>query len=96
LAATLEITSPELRPTLRAIGFIDAGWLANNNPNGANKPDNDRLVSVGVGLRYGTEPFALSLDYGRIVKGSRVSQTLNSASPQRGDDRLYLNFAWRF
>jgi hemolysin activation/secretion protein len=96
LAATFEITTPELRPTLRAIGFVDAGWLANNNPNGANKPGSDRLMSVGFGLRYGADPFALSLDYGRIVKGSRVSPTLNSAVPQRGDDRVYLNFAWRF
>ncbi|HKB52465.1 MAG TPA: ShlB/FhaC/HecB family hemolysin secretion/activation protein, partial [Ramlibacter sp.] len=96
LAATLEITTPELRPALRAIGFADAGWLVNNSPNGQNKPPSDRLVSLGVGLRYGADPFAAALDYGRIVVGSRVPLTLNSASPQRGNDRLYVSFSWRF
>jgi hemolysin activation/secretion protein len=96
LAATLEITTPELRPALRAVGFIDAGWLANNDPNGITKPTNDRLLSVGFGVRYGADPFAVSLDYGRLVTGSRVPLTANSSSPQRGDDRVYLNFSWRF
>ncbi len=96
VAASLEVTTPELRPALRLVGFVDAGWLANNSPNGANKPSSDRLASVGVGLRYGGEKFSGSLDYGRIVQGSRVPLTLNSASPQRGDDRVYVNIAWRF
>lgn len=96
LAATFELTTPELRPTLRAIGFVDAGWVANNSPNGANKPASDHLVSVGVGLRYGVEPFAASLDYGRIMVGSRVPLSLNSASPQRGNDRFYVSLSWRF
>jgi outer membrane protein assembly factor BamA len=96
LAATLEITTPELRPSLRAVGFVDAGWLANNDPNASTKPASDRLVSVGFGMRYGVEPFAVSLDYGRLVTGSRVPLSVNSSSPQRGDDRVYLNFSWRF
>lgn len=96
IAASLEVTTPELRPALRLVGFVDAGWLGNNSPNGANKPSSDRLASVGVGVRYGGDRFGGSLDYGRIVKGSRVPLALNSASPQRGDDRVYVNFSWRF
>jgi hemolysin activation/secretion protein len=96
LAATFEVTTPELRPRLRLLGFVDAGWLANNDPNGANKPSSDRLVSVGVGARFGGESFGVSLDYGRIVRGSRVPLALNSTAPQRGDDRYYVNFSWRF
>ena len=96
VAATFEVTTPELRPALRLVAFADAGWLGNNSPNGANKPSSDRLASVGVGVRYGGDRFAGSLDYGRLVKGSRVPLSLNSASPQRGDDRVYVNFSWRF
>ncbi|HEY0887130.1 MAG TPA: ShlB/FhaC/HecB family hemolysin secretion/activation protein [Ramlibacter sp.] len=96
VAASLEVATPELRPALRLVGFADAGWLGNNSPNGANKPPADRLASVGVGVRYGGERFGGSLDYGRIVEGSRVPLALNSASPRRGDDRAYVNFSWRF
>ncbi len=96
VAASLEITTPELRPALRVVGFVDAGWIGNNRPDEANKPPSDRLASVGFGVRFGGEPFAASLDYGRLVKGSRVPLALNSASPQRGDDRVYVNFSWRF
>lgn len=96
VAASLEVTTPELGPALRLVGFVDAGWLGNNSPNGANKPSSDRLASIGVGVRYGGERFGGSLDYGRIVKGSRVPLALNSASPRRGDDRVYVNFSWRF
>ncbi len=96
LSASLEVTTPELTSGLRLLGFVDAGWLGNNRPNGANKPSSDRLASVGVGLRYAKEPFALSLDYGRVVTGSRVPVTLNASSPQSGDDRLYINLSLRF
>jgi hemolysin activation/secretion protein len=96
VSASLEITSPELATGLRLLGFVDAGWLGNNSPNGANKPSSDRLASVGLGLRYAKEPFAVSLDYGRLVTGSRVPLALNSAAPQRGDDRFYVNLSLRF
>ena len=96
VAASLEVTTPELRPALRLGAFADAGWLGNNSPNGANKPSSDRLASIGVGERYGGERFGGSLEYGRIVKGSRVPLALNSASPQPGDERVYLNVSWRF
>jgi len=95
LVATLEVTTPELKTGLRLLGFVDAGWLGNNSPNDTNKRSSDRLASLGVGLRYLAGAFAASLDYGRIVTGSRVPLTLNSASPRRGDDRLYLNVSWR-
>ena len=81
---------------LRLLGFLDAGWLGNNSPNGANKPSSDRLASAGLGLRYAKEPFAVSLDYGRLVTGSRVPLAVNSAAPQQGDDRFYVNLSLRF
>ena len=95
LSATFEVTTPELRPGLRALGFVDAGWLGNNNPTPP-KPTSDRLASAGLGLRYGAGNYALSVDYGRIISGSRVPLTLNSSAPQRGDKRFYVNVSARF
>jgi hemolysin activation/secretion protein len=96
VAGSLEVTTPELGTGLRLLGFLDAGWLGNNSPNGTNKPSSDHLASIGVGLRYVKEPFAASLDYGRLLNSSRVPLALNSASPQRGDDRFYVNLSIRF
>ena len=94
--ASLEITTPELAAGLRLIGFVDAGWLGNNQPNETTKPGSDTLASLGLGLRYGNGPFAASLEYGRLLNGSKVPLSANSAAPQRGDDRLYVNVTWRF
>ena len=95
VTATLEVTTPEVYPGLRLLGFIDAGWLGNNNPTPP-RPGTDRLASVGLGLRYGNGPYAVSVDYGHILSGSRVPLSVNSSSPQRGDNRLYLNLSVRF
>ncbi len=96
LSATVEVTTPELAPGLRLLGFVDAGWLGNNHPDDTNKPSSDHLASVGLGLRYGNGPLAAALDYGRVVSGSKVPLSVNSAAPQRGEDRLYVNVTWRF
>jgi hemolysin activation/secretion protein len=96
LSATLEITTPELIAGLRALGFVDAGYVWNNDPDGLNKPGSDRLASVGLGLRYAMGPFVASLDYGRLVVGSRVPLSVNSAAPQNGEDRWYVNLGMRF
>lgn len=96
LSATVEVLTPELLAGLRLLGFVDAGWLGNNSPNGANKPSSDRLASVGLGLRFLAEPLALSLDYGRLVVGSRVPLAFNSAAPQKGDQRVYVSVSVRF
>ena len=95
LSGTLEVTMPELMPGLRLLGFVDAGWLGNNNPTPP-KPTTDRLASAGLGLRYGSGAYTVSMDYGRIVSGSRVPLSLNSSSPQRGDERFYVAVSVRF
>jgi hemolysin activation/secretion protein len=94
--ATLELATPELAKGLRMLGFVDSGWLHNNLPNGANKVGSDQLRSAGLGLRYGTPDVAVSADYGRIVTGSSVPLTLNSASPQKGDQKVHVNVTARF
>ncbi|MEO7390799.1 MAG: ShlB/FhaC/HecB family hemolysin secretion/activation protein [Ramlibacter sp.] len=96
VSATVEVSTPELQPGLRLLGFVDAGWLSNNNSNGTTKPSSDRLASVGLGLRFAREPFSVSLDYGRLINGSRVPLSVNSSSPQKGDDRFYVNLSVRF
>lgn len=96
ISASLEVTTPELTEGLRFVGFLDAGWVSNNNPNGASKPSSDRLAGLGLGLRYGKGPVALTADYGRLVRGSVVPLTTNTGSPQKGDDKLYVNISVRF
>ena len=96
LAGTLEVSTPELAPGLRLFGFTDAGQLWNNDPDGLVKLSSDRLASVGAGLRFSRGPVVASIEYGRLVTGSRVSRALNTAAPERGDDRVYLNLGIRF
>lgn len=96
LSGSVEVSTPELFPGMRLLGFVDAGWVSNNSPNGTNKPSDDRLASVGLGLRYASGMFAVSADYGRLVLGSRVPLSINTASPQKGDDKFYVNLSVRF
>lgn len=102
IQSTFELTTPELVPGLRVHGFVDAGWLGNNSsdnparPNPADKPSSDSIASVGLGLRYSTGPFGLSMDYGRLVAGSKVPLTANAGAPRRGDDRFYVNLSVKF
>lgn len=96
LSTALELSTPELASGLRVLGFVDAGWLSNNQPNGANKPGSDRLASTGLGLRYGTQSLTLAADYGYVMKGSVLAQTLNSAAPKKGDQKLHVNLTAKF
>lgn len=96
LFASLEVNTPELQPGLRLLGFVDAGWLRNNNPNATNKPASDHLASVGLGLRYSRGTFALSAEWGRIVTGSVLATAANPAMPRAGDNKLHVNLTARF
>ncbi len=96
LFLSTEITTPELAPGLRLLGFFDAGWLANRNPNGNPKPATDSLSSAGVGLRYNLPAVSVSADYGRILTGSTLPYTAGSGVPQNGDQKLHVNLSARF
>ncbi|RYF15147.1 MAG: hypothetical protein EOO30_15645 [Comamonadaceae bacterium] len=96
VSASIEMLTPELAPGLRLLGFVDAGTLRNHKANGFNRPASDTLASVGGGLRYTRGAFVASADYGRLVKGSRVPQSVNSASPQDGDERFYISVGVSF
>ena len=95
--ASTEVSTKELMPGLRVLGFVDAGWLNNNNPNGNPKPSSDSLSSVGLGLRFSSKAgFAVSADYGRIMGGSLLPFVPNSGIPQSGDSKFHINFSARF
>ena len=91
-----ELTTPELMSGLRLVGFVDAGWLSNNQTAGSGKPSSDGLSSVGLGLRYAAPNYSLTADYGRIVTGSNVPSLANSSMPQSGDQKLHISVSARF
>lgn len=94
---SIEITAPELMPGLRALGFVDAGWLRNNNSDAnPNKPASDQLISAGLGLRYTSGAYALSLDWARLMRGSVLPTSVNSTMPQTGDQKIHLNLTASF
>ena len=76
-------------------GFVDAGWLANNNAT-VNKPQSDSVSSAGLGLRYAQTAYSITADYGRVVNGSTLPSVANSGIPQSGDDKLHVNLSARF
>jgi hemolysin activation/secretion protein len=72
------------------------GTLRNHAANGLGRPRSDTLASVGVGLRFQRGVFNASADYGRLVNGSRIPTSVNSASPQEGDERFYVSVGVQF
>jgi hemolysin activation/secretion protein len=96
LLAALEVTTPVLAPGLRMVGFLEMGWLRNNNPNAVNKPASDHLAGAGLGLRYSAGMFEISADWGRIVTGSVLSGPGNPTLPKSGDSKFHVNLSARF
>ena len=93
--SAFEISTPEWSPGVRAVGFVDAGWL-HGHPTAATAPVNDSAASIGLGLRYGQGPVSLTLDYGWVAKASKVPRTLNGNAPQTGDQKLHMGVSARF
>lgn len=97
LLTSLELTTPELGKGLRLSGFVDAGWLANRDADGLRRVARDRLMSAGLGLRFGHESgLSLSAEYGRLLTSSKLPLATNSSAPQKGDDKLHVSVSVRF
>lgn len=96
LVSSLEVGSPEWVLGLRWVAFWDAGWVASNRSAFRATPGHDSAASVGLGARYGVGPFALMLDFGRVVSGSRTPLTLNASAPRSGDYKVHLSATARF
>jgi hemolysin activation/secretion protein len=91
-----ELTTRELAPGLRLLGFVDVGWLGNRNPNGNPKPSSDSLSSAGIGLRYVQPSYSITADYGRLIGGSSLPFVAGSGIPQSGDQKVHINLSGRF
>ncbi len=95
-AAAIELLSPELakmvgmnQGSLRALGFVDAGWVGNklNTPCRVNESE-CRLGSVGLGLRYTSGPWQARLDIAHALEaGNRTG---------RHDTRAHFSVSYRF
>jgi len=96
LLLSTELTTRELAPGLRLLGFVDLGWLGNRNPNGNPKPASDSLSSAGIGLRYVQPSYSLTADYGRVMGGSSLPFVAGSGIPRSGDQKLHINLSGRF
>jgi hemolysin activation/secretion protein len=97
LFATLEASRPVLFDGLRAVTFLDAGWLANREPGvNANKPASDQLLSAGLGLRWARGSYGISAEWARVITGSVLPSAAGSGIPQSGDQKLHINLSARF
>ncbi len=93
--ASLEWTSPA-RDGLRLAAFLDAGGIANRPPAGGIRPGGDGLASAGAGVRFQRGRWSVAMDYGRIIRGSRIPVDVLPSAPQLGDDRFYLSTTLSF
>jgi hemolysin activation/secretion protein len=90
--ASVELTTPEFAAGLRALGFVDAGYLSNN---GQGAVLSNQLASIGVGLHYNLPKVSLSAEWGTVVVG--VDQnTPGTNPPKAGDQKLHVNMTVRF
>lgn len=97
LLGSAEISTPELSPGLRLLGFLDAGWLTSSNTDlNPNKVANDHLASIGLGLRYASGALGVSAEWGRVITGAVVPMSAMSGLPKAGDDKFHLNVTARF
>lgn len=96
--ATLELSTPELKPGLRFMGFVDSGWLSNNNAaaSTAGKPATDQLASAGIGVHLNARSYNLSAEWGHVVSGATQPLGGNPSLPKAGDEKLHVNLTARF
>lgn len=95
-AASLELWSPDVAATfglggssLRAIAFVDGGWVSNHGNLGC-QLDRTRcsLGAIGIGLRYSAGPLQLRADLAHALDDARRTG--------RHDTRLQFSLVYRF
>lgn len=95
-SASVEVFSPDfgkslglVSGTLRALGFVDAGWVHNRLGTPCRLTQADcNLAGVGLGLRYGSGPLQAKLDVAYALKsGNRT---------ERHDARAHFSVSYRF
>jgi hypothetical protein len=90
------VTTPALAPGLRMVGFLEMGWLRNNNPNGNQQACQRPVGRCRLGLRYSLGVVEVSADWGRIINGSVLSGAANPTMPKTGDNKFHVNLSARF
>lgn len=94
--ASLQLNTPPVAPGLQLQGFLDSAQLRHHNPN-ASRLVSDRASTVGVGLRWAKEPNVfVSVDYGRVITGSRLPAASFPDAPKKGDDRMHVTVSLRY
>jgi hemolysin activation/secretion protein len=90
ISTSIELLTPELTENLRALVFTDSGFVTRYDIQ-PGETAKDGLQSAGLGLRWSWHQSAsLSLDYGRITRGSHYP-----AVPT-GSSRVEANLLYRF
>jgi hemolysin activation/secretion protein len=85
---TVEIWTPGLWQGIRALGFLDVGHTALDEPL-TGEVRSETIASMGVGVRWQWKQFIdLSVDYGHQVNDATVSQV--------GGSRWHFNLAARY
>jgi hemolysin activation/secretion protein len=95
--ASVELTTREFAPGLRLLGFMDAAWVVNYDvDNTPYRASQDRLASVGLGIRYVLAGWNVSADYGVVVAGSTLAFAPAATVPKSGDSKLHVQVAAHF
>lgn len=94
----LEVSTQELAPGTRLVGFADGGWVnsLNTGASTANKPATDQLSSVGLGLRINSRTASFSAEWAQLTSGATQPPGGNPSLPKAGNEKLHLNATWRF
>jgi hemolysin activation/secretion protein len=98
LFASVELSTHELRPGLRIVGYMDAGWLNSNNvaASTASKLAVDQLASAGLGLRFNSRSVNMVAEWAHVVTGATQPAGGNATLPKAGDEKLHLSVTARF
>ncbi len=98
IGLSLELSSHELSPGLRAHAFVDGGVLSSNNTaaSTALKASSDQLASVGLGLRFGSGALQWSAEWGQVVTAATQPPGGNPGLPRLRDEKFHLSLTARF
>lgn len=92
----LQVWAPPLKYGLRPVLFIDAGKVENNAAD-VDEIADESVASIGASLFWNPTPkINLSMSLGHLIDGVDTEQTGSSELSKDGDNKLHVNFAYRF
>ncbi len=95
---TLEVSTFELQPGLRLVGFTDLGGLSSNNTGAstASKQAVDQLGSVGMGVRFNASTVNVAVEWAHVVTAPNQPAGGNPSLPKIGDEKAHVTVTARF